>query len=422
MLKEWIQLGRNKGASDLHLESGTPLVLRVRGELFPVGNSISPDQVTQIAQELLGRTLWQDFLSRRSADLSQTIAGTRCRINIYQTVRGVSLAIRLLYSFHNTLRECNLHPDLRRLIKSKTGLILVSGPTGSGKSTTLAALLEEINQSERKNILTLESPIEYFFSNRQSFIRQREVLSHTPSFEQAITDAMREDPDVLVIGEMRTPDVMRLTLNAAETGHLVLATTHSSTCAEALSRICLSFPAEIQGNIRAQLADTLIGVICQRLQYLPTYQLSVPQCEVLMANSAVKATIRNGQWSQIISAIQTGGEDGMWTFDRYQRWVEQKRDWVKPQPTAPDERESQDTMPSSSLHLRPLAPQRPTESAPSQPRAPQKPVQPLRREEAQDPGRIEIFGAEEDLEEIGRQLSEQFRSDESDESDPKKGK
>ena len=199
---------------------------------------------------------------------------------------------------------------------------------GSGKSTTLAAMIEEINLSRARNIITLESPLEYVFENRRSFIRQREIPTHSPSYEQAIIDALRENPDVLVIGEMRTQEVMRLTLNAAETGHLVLATLHSATCAEALSRMCMSFAAEIQGSIRAQLADCLVGVICQRLDFLSGPHLRVPRCEILTASSAAKGTIRAGQFSQIATVLQAGGEEGMWTFDRYQRWMAQKKDWV----------------------------------------------------------------------------------------------
>ncbi len=228
------------------------------------------------------------------------------------------------------LRACNLHPDLRRLVAAPTGLVIVSGPTGSGKSTTLAALLEEVNAARAQNIITLESPLEYVYTNRRSFIRQREIPTHSPSFEQAIVDALRENPDVLVISEMRTAEVMRLTLDAAETGHLVLATMHSATCGEALSRICMSFPSDIQGSIRAQLADCLVGVVCQRLEYLEKWQLRVPRCEVLLPNSGARGTIRAGQFGQIGNVIQSGGEEGMWTFDRYQRWVEQQREWVRP--------------------------------------------------------------------------------------------
>src|SRR5207342_562535 len=160
--------------------------------------------------------------------------------------------------------KLNLHPDLRRHISHHNGLIIVSGATGSGKSSTMAALIQEINLGEARHIVTIESPIEYSFRPRASYIRQREVGRDTPSFEQGLLDALREDPDVLMVGEMREPETMRLTLNASETGHLVLATVHSSTCAEALQRLVGAFPAEIQNNVAAQLADCLVGVIAQR--------------------------------------------------------------------------------------------------------------------------------------------------------------
>ena len=285
-------------------------------------------ELTRIARELLGEQGWGGFLTRGSADVSLDIGGTRCRINVYRTIRGVALAVRLLTPSIKDLRSCNLHPELHRLTDAATGLVIISGPTGCGKSTTLAALIEEINGSRACNIISLESPLEYIFANRRSFIRQREIPTHSPSFEQAITDALRENPDVLVIGEMRTPEVMRLTLNAAETGHLVLATMHSASCAEALTRICMSFAAEIQGNIRAQLADCLVGVLCQRLEFLSAPQLRVPRCELLLSSSAAKGTIRAGQFGHLVNVIQSGGEEGMWSFDRYQRWMEQQRDWV----------------------------------------------------------------------------------------------
>src|ERR1700722_13067014 len=244
----------------------------------------------------------------------------------------MAMAVRLLTSSVDSLRACNLHPDLRKLIDARTGLIVVSGPTGSGKSTTLAALIGELNSSCARNIITIESPLEYLFANRRSYIRQREIPTHSPSFEQAIIDALRENPDVLVITEMRTPEVMRLTLNAAETGHLVLATMHSATSGEALNRLCMSFPSDIQSSIRAQLADCLVGVVSQRLQYLETHKLRVPRCEVLLPNSGARGTIRAGQFSQIGNVIQSGGDEGMWTFDRYQRWMDQQREWVRPTP------------------------------------------------------------------------------------------
>jgi twitching motility protein PilT len=219
----------------------------------------------EMARHLLGDDHWHHFLERRSFDMSKTIQGVRCRINVLQSSRGVGFAIRLLASFQATLEKLNLHPDLRKLITPTNGLILVSGPTGSGKSSTMAALIQEINLSETRHIVTIESPIEYVFRPRKSYIRQREVGRDTPSFEQALLDALREDPDVLMVGEMREPETMRLTLSASETGHLVMATVHSSTCAEALQRVVSAFPAEIQSAVSAQLADCLLAVISQRL-------------------------------------------------------------------------------------------------------------------------------------------------------------
>jgi twitching motility protein PilT len=334
--KDLILNASRMGASDLHLEAGTVMVARVRGELTPVGEALAApqlmaaSQIMEIARELLTDDDWADFNSRGSVDLSVVVGGTRCRINVYRTLRGLALAARLLLPAVGNLRSCNLNPEMRRLIAPTTGLVLVSGPTGSGKSTTLAALLEEANSTRALNIITLESPLEYVFSNRRSFIRQREIPTHSPSFEQGIIDALRENPDVLVVGEMRTPDVMRLTLDAAETGHLVLATMHSANCGEALSRLCMSFPSEIQSSIRAQLADCLVGVVSQRLHFLERWQLRVPLCEMLLPNSGARGTIRAGQFSQITNVIQSGGEEGMWTFDRYQRWIEQQKEWVRP--------------------------------------------------------------------------------------------
>ncbi|HEX4151531.1 MAG TPA: ATPase, T2SS/T4P/T4SS family [Steroidobacteraceae bacterium] len=342
--QEWIEQAYSLGASDLHLEADTPIVARIRGELQTVGGVVPGATLQQVAHDLLGAERWPELLERGSADLSESVGGIRLRANFFQTVRGLGLAIRLLAPSVKDLRSCNLHRDLRKLVEPLSGLVIISGPTGSGKSTTLAALLEEINASRARHMITLESPIEYLFANRQSFIRQREIPTHSPSFEQAIIDALRENPDVLVISEMRTPEVMRLTLNAAETGHLVLATMHSASCAEALSRLCMSFPSDIQPSVRAQLADCLVAVCCQRLEFLAAYRLHVPRCEILLPTSGAKGTIRSGNFSQIATVLQSGGEEGMWTFDRYQRWMDQVSDWVRP-PTAATLRGTADSAP-----------------------------------------------------------------------------
>ena len=209
-------------------------------------------------------------------------------------------------------------------------LVLVSGGTGSGKSSTLAALIQEINLTESRHILTIESPIEHVFRPRRAFIRQREVGRDTPSFEQGLLDALREDPDVLMVGEMREPETMRLTLNAAETGHLVLATVHSGTCAEALQRVVLAFPSEIQSNIAAQLADSLVAVVCQRLRFRPDLNLRLPECEILRSTNSVKAFIRNRDFFKLPQALETGAEHGMWSYERYQNWMNKRTQWHVP--------------------------------------------------------------------------------------------
>src|SRR3989475_8662238 len=174
--------------------------------------------------------------------------------------------------------------------------------------------MKKITLPEPRHIVTIESPIEYAFRPRRAYIRQREVGRDTPSFEQALLDALREDPDVLMVGEMRDPETMRLTLNASETGHLVLATVHSSTCAEALQRVVSAFPSEIQSSVSSQLADCLVAVISQRLRFRPDLNIRVPECEILMATHAVKNFIRNRDFFKIMSPLETGPEHGMWRF------------------------------------------------------------------------------------------------------------
>jgi twitching motility protein PilT len=313
-LHDLIALAKGEGASDLHLEPGLPPVIRVRGSLRAVGDPCGPEYLLQVARDLIAPEDWPRFLTQRSFDLAKTVEGLRCRINLLQTSRGVGLAIRLLPAFQPTIENLNLHPDLKQLVNPANGLVLISGPTGSGKSTTLAALVQTINLSDARHIITIENPVEFSFRPQKAFIRQREVGRDTPSFEQALLDSLREDPDVLMVGEMREPETMRLTLNAAETGHLVLATVHSSTCAEALQRVVNAFPSEIQGNIAAQLADSLIAVVSQRLQYRPNLKICVPECEILKTTTAIKNFIRNREFFKIPSFLETGAEGGMWTY------------------------------------------------------------------------------------------------------------
>ena len=383
-LESLIGLALNNGASDLHLEAGLPAAIRVRGALRTFGEPLPARGLSDAAHRLIGESQWPQFLERHSFDLSRTIHGVRCRINVLRTSRGVGMAIRLLASFQATVERLNLHPDLKRLVTPANGLILVSGPTGCGKSSTLAALIQEINLTETRHIVTIESPIEYTFRPRRAYIRQREVGRDTPSFEQALLDALREDPDVLMVGEMRDPETMRLTLNASETGHLVLATVHSASCAEALQRIVSAFPAEIQSSVASMLADCLLAVISQRLRFRRELNIRVPECEILMASHAVKNFIRNRDFFKIISALETGAEHGMWSFQRYRAWLDNRTNWHIPgeTPEPPD---------SEALETVPLEPS-PATSAPGvKPQKPDsRPATAPHRPTAPAPARIEI--------------------------------
>lgn len=395
-LEALIEAARKQGASDLHLESGLPAAFRVRGALRTSGEPLSGKTLLAYAHDVIGNAGWPQFLERRSADFSRNIAGVRVRVNVMHTARGVGFAVRLLATFQATIERLNLHPDLKRLAAPTTGLVLISGPTGCGKSSTMAALIQEINAAESRHILTLESPIEYVFRPRRAFIRQREVGRDTPSFEQGLLDALREDPDVLMVGEMREPETMRLTLNAAETGHLVFATVHSGSCAEALQRLVMAFPAETQSNVAAQLADCLVGVVCQRLIHRADLNLRLPECEILRPSHSVRAFIRSRDFFKIAQALETGAEQGMWTFERYQAWMAKNGRWRTPDGTdeAPDAEPADEVTPASrpvpeeAAHPASVAVRRPSTSSPKRASGP-----------------IEIEPVEGGLDEVIRRLS-----------------
>lgn len=351
-LESLIAIARAQGASDLHLEPGLPAALRVRGSLRTFGEPVPPKALLEIARGIIGADQWPRFAERRSFDLSRTIEGVRCRIAILQTSRGVGFAIRLLASFQATIDKLNLHPDLKKLVNHPNGLIILSGPTGCGKSSTMAAMIQEINLTQARHIVTIESPIEYNFRPRLSYIRQREVGRDTPSFEQALTDALREDPDVLMIGEMPDARTMQLTLVASETGHLVLATMHSATCIEALHRLSSAFAPEAQNSVRGQLSDCLVAVVCQRLAYRADLKIRVPELEIFVPNFAAKNTIRTGDFFKLAQIMETGADQGLWTWQRYQTWMEKKKDWHVPTSTEhaeSDATESSAVAPASSV-------------------------------------------------------------------------
>jgi len=329
-LTSLIRQAASQGASDIHLEPGLPATLRVRGALVPSGDRCTPQALARLARELIESENWAAFEQRRSADISRVIAGMRCRINLLHGTRGIGLAVRLLSNRLVTLRNLNLLPELEQLMEHKHGIILVCGPTGCGKTSTLAALLNHLNATEARHIVTVEQPVEYVLEPDKCFIRQREVGRDTPDFEQALIDSMREDIDVLMVGEMQTRETMRLTLDVSETGHLVLATIHASTVTEALQRIVSAFPALEQPSVCAQLANGLVAVVSQRLQYRDELDIRVPECEVLMGSTATRAIIRQGQLFKLATVLETGGQDGMWTLDRYRAWLDRRTDWVIP--------------------------------------------------------------------------------------------
>lgn len=354
-------------ATDIHLEPAMNIVIRANSSLRRMPQIVSADFCLSCARQVLSEDDWTEFESRGSFDTTRVMAGVNCRINVMKTDRGIGLAIRLLNSASATLRSCNLHPQLAKLVEQDAGLILFTGPTGSGKSTTLAAMLEEINATSQRHIITLESPIEYRITPKKSLVRQREVGVHTSSFEQGLLDTLREDPDVIVVGEMREAEVMRLTLSAAETGHLVMATMHASNSADAVYRMMMSFAPERQNSVLAQLGDSLIAIITQKMSFREEQQLMVPVLEITMASHAVKNAVRKGEATKLISLLQAGGPDGSWTFERYETWLDQKTDWVRPEPPTSF---AEDTDPSPEADVVPMpAPRRPTAVAQPRPAA-----------------------------------------------------
>lgn len=328
MLNQYVSLALSRRGSDLHIEPGVPIAIRVQGALQQVGDAVGALVTNDIARSLLDEKGWQDFERLGGCTIATSVAGIRCRVSLLRSLRGIGIAVRLFNRAVVTTENLNLHPSIGQLVKHRHGLILVCGPTGSGKTSTMMALLENLNQHETRHIITLESPIEYIITPRRSMVRQREIGNHCPSFEQALLDGMRDNPDVLLVGEMREAELMRQTLAAAETGHLVMSTMHSSSTAEALQRVVSAFPALQQPSVCAQIADSLVAVICQRLVYHDQANSLVPLCEVLVGTTAVKAIIRQGHFNMLATALESGGGEGQLTWAHYQRWLDKKADWL----------------------------------------------------------------------------------------------
>lgn len=303
------------GASDIHLVRGLTPRYRVDGEIREMdGGVLTAQQCEDFARELAGA----DFNRARAAgevDLAMTIAGVRCRLNLFQQQRAWSAAIRLLKDHIPELSELGLPAAAAEFPGYSQGLVLITGETGSGKSTTLAAILERINRKERKHILTLEDPIEYVYTPDRCVINQREVGKDTQSFAAGLRSALREDPDVILVGEMRDLETIETALTAAETGHLVFGTVHTNSAADSIDRIVDVFPAARQQQIRLQLSMTLKAVLSQQL--LPRVGGGrVLACEVMKTDGAIRNLIREGKTPQIINAIQTTGAVGNILMDR----------------------------------------------------------------------------------------------------------
>lgn len=307
-------------ASDLHLSVGRPPILRIDGQLAAVKDlpPLSTDDVVQIAQVVLGTDrIPQFFHERREVDVAfeRAASAVRFRTNIYWTRGEPTIALRALEREVRTIQELNLPESLLRFAEPQQGFVLIVGPSGHGKTTTMASLVNSINRTRTTHIVTIEDPVEYVFREDKALIHQREVGTDTHAFPDALRAVLREDPNVVMIGEMRDLETIATALTVAETGHLVFTTLHTNDAAQTIDRIVDAFPAQSQPEVRVELAATLTGIISQRL--LPRVGGGrIPAVEVLVATPAVRNLIREGETAQIPGMIQTGALHGMITLEQ----------------------------------------------------------------------------------------------------------
>ncbi len=317
-LEDLLRLVVKEGASDLHLTAGSPPQMRIDEKLVPVKSiSLTPAETQRIAYSILSEGQKREFEDNHELDLSFGMKDVgRFRANIFRQRGSVGAAFRLIPSHIPSFEVLGLPKVVEKLASLPKGLVLVTGPTGCGKSTTLAALVEKINSERHCHIITVEDPIEYMHKHNKSIVNQREVGSDTHSFARALKYILREDPDIILIGEMRDVETVRMALESAETGHLVFATLHTSDAAQTVNRIIDIFPSNQQNQVRTQLSFVMQAVISQQLIPKREGKGRVLSTEVMIATPAVRALIREEKSHQIYSVIQTGNSVGMHTMNQ----------------------------------------------------------------------------------------------------------
>lgn len=304
-------------ASDLHITVGVPIILRIHGKLRRLDdNRLMPADTEQIVRELTSEHQWKILNSKGEVDFSYSLPGVqRFRVNAYRQRNSYAAALRLINTSVPGMEELGIPPIVKELTEKNSGIILVTGPTGSGKSTTLASMIDLINKTRDKHIITLEDPIEYLFRHDKSIVNQREIGTDTLNFSNALRGSLRQDPDVILVGEMRDHDTISVALTAAETGHLVLSTLHTVGAAATVNRIIDIFPPNQQDQIRFQLSMTLQAVISQQLITRSDGMGRAAAFEIMLANPAIRNMIRESKVHQINNVIQTNASKGMRTMD-----------------------------------------------------------------------------------------------------------
>ena len=308
-----------RNASDLHLTAGSPPVIRVKGRLERLSDQddLAPEQIRTLVYRILSTEQQKVLETRRQIDFSHSIPGlARFRVNAYFQRAAVGAAFRLIPDKIKTLEELGLPTRLYDLADKPRGLVLVTGPTGSGKSTTLASLLDHVNRSRHEHILTIEDPIEFLHHHGTCIVNQREIGQDATTFADGLRAALRQDPDVILVGEMRDLETVATALTAAETGHLVFATLHTQSAPQTIDRIIDAFPAEQQDQVRVQLAGTLQGIVTQNLVPTADGAGRTAALEILVPDDAVRNLIRQAKIEQIYSVMQTGSARGMQTMEQ----------------------------------------------------------------------------------------------------------